>query len=129
MTVLTRAAGVAVRSRIAKENRSMSDLPAGNNVSRLFSRRRMLAGAAATAAAVPLAAASSWGPWGSKDRFLAHAQAAPIQFTLVPSGIATLFPSATATVSITPGDLADDVQVVAQNLPPNITFTCFFIQS
>jgi hypothetical protein len=107
----------------------MSDLPAGNNVSRLFSRRRMLAGAAATAAAVPLAAASSWGPWGSKDRFLAHAQAAPIQFTLVPSGIAALFPNATATVSITPGDLADDVQVVAQNLPPNITFTCFFIQS
>ena len=104
------------------------DNPVIDLAARRFSRRRLLAGAAATAAVAPLAA-SGWGPWGSKDRFLAYAQAAPIQFTLVPTGIAALFPNASATVSITPGDLADDVQVVAQNLPPNITFTCFFIES
>ena len=104
-------------------------IPFDEIASRRFSRRRLLAGAAATAVVAPLAAASNWGPWGSKERFLAYAQAAPIQFALVPTGIAALFPNATATVSITPGDLADDVQLVAQNLPPNITFTCFFIQS
>jgi hypothetical protein len=97
---------------------------------RRISRRGMVKGAAAAAVAVPLgAAASRFGPYGSHERFLAMAQAAPIQFDLVPSGIAALFPTATATVYITPGDLADDVQVIAQNLPPNITFTCYFIQS
>jgi len=95
----------------------------------LISRRSMIKGAAALAAGVPLAMKTSWGPYGSKEHFLAMAQAAPIQFDLVPSGLKDLFPTATATVYITPGDTADDVQVVAQNMPPNITFTCFFIQS
>jgi hypothetical protein len=96
--------------------------------SRRLSRRRLLAGTAAAAAAAPLAA-GSWGPWGTAERFFAYAQAAPIQFTLVPTSIATLFPNATASVSITPGDAADDLQMVAQNLPANIRFTCFFIES
>lgn len=94
-----------------------------------MSRRRWITGAAVVVAAAPLAASGGFGLLGSPEHFLAMAQAAPIQFNLVPSGLKTLFPNATATVSITPGDTADDVQVVAQNLPPNITFTCFFIQS
>jgi hypothetical protein len=90
----------------------------------------MVKGAAAAAVAVPLGVvASRIGPFKSYEQFLAMAQTAPIQFNLVPSGIAALFPNAAATVYITPGDLADDVQVVAQNMPPNITFTCYFIQS
>jgi hypothetical protein len=102
-------------------------LPSGNL---RVSRRRMVKGAAAAAVAVPLAAvAGRMGPLGSREQFLAMAQAAAIQFDLVPSGIAALFPDATATVYITPGDTADDVQVVAQNMPPNITFTCYFLQS
>ncbi|MHB8575971.1 MAG: twin-arginine translocation signal domain-containing protein [Dehalococcoidia bacterium] len=95
-----------------------------------LSRRNAVKGAAAAAVAVPLGAmAGRVGPFGSHAQFLAMAQAAPIQFDLVPSGIKDLFPSATATVYITPGDTADDVQVVAQNMPPNLTFTCYFLQS
>lgn len=100
-----------------------------NRPARAVSRRTLVKGAAAFVAAAPLAGRGGFGPFGSHARFLAHAQAAPIQFTLVPSGIKDLFPNATATVSITPGDLADDVQVVAQNMPPDTVFTCYFLQS
>jgi len=93
------------------------------------SRRSLIKGTVAASIAAPLiGAANGWGPFRSRDKFLAMAQAAPIQFDLVPSGIAALFPGATATVYITPGDTADDVQVVARNLPSNMTFTCYFIQ-
>ena len=104
--------------------------PGSGGQPRRLSRRSLVKGAVAAAAAVPLVGLSNrWGPFGSQDQFLAMAQAAPIQFNLVPSGLAALFPNATATVYITPGDTADDVQVVASNLPPGITFTCYFIES
>jgi hypothetical protein len=55
-----------------------------------------------------------------------------VQFPLVPSGIKAKFPQATALVTIVRGNrdnaIADTVTVDVQNMPPNITFTMFFIQ-
>ena len=54
------------------------------------------------------------------------------QFPLVPSGIKAKFPQATGLVTIVRGNrdnaIADTVTVDVQNMPPNITFTMFFIQ-
>ncbi len=54
------------------------------------------------------------------------------QFALVPSGIKVKFPQATGLVTIVRGNrdnaIADTVTVDVQNMPPNITFTMFFIQ-
>ena len=54
------------------------------------------------------------------------------QFPLVPSGIKQAFPKATALVTIVRGDrdnnVSDTVTVDVANMPPNITFTIFFIQ-
>lgn len=54
------------------------------------------------------------------------------QFPLVPSGIKTVFPQATGLVTIVRGNrdnaIADTVTVDVQHMPPNITFTIFFIQ-
>jgi hypothetical protein len=54
------------------------------------------------------------------------------QFALVPSGIKAKFPQATGLVTIVRGNrdnaIADTVTVDVQNMPPNITFTMFFIQ-
>lgn len=55
-----------------------------------------------------------------------------VQFPLVPSGIKNAFPQATGLVTIVRGDrnnaLADTVTVDVEHMPPNITFTIFFIE-
>ena len=55
-----------------------------------------------------------------------------IQFPLVPSGIKAAFPNAKALVTIVRGSrdnsTSDIVTVDVQNMPPNITFTIFFIE-
>jgi hypothetical protein len=55
-----------------------------------------------------------------------------LQFPLVPSGIKTVFPNATALVTIVRGDrdnsASDTVTVDVQHMPPNITFTIFLIE-
>lgn len=55
-----------------------------------------------------------------------------VQFPLIPSGIKAAFPQATGLVTIIRGNrdnaIADTVIVDVQNMPPNITFTIFYIQ-
>ncbi len=55
-----------------------------------------------------------------------------IQFPLFPSGIKQAFPQATGLVTIVRGDrnnsFSDTVTVDVQNMPPNITFTIFYIE-
>src|SRR5579872_6873892 len=55
-----------------------------------------------------------------------------VQFPLVPSGIKQAFPQASGLVTIVRGDrnnsIADTVTVDVQHMPPNITFTIFFIE-
>ncbi|GAC1567737.1 MAG: hypothetical protein NVS3B14_14690 [Ktedonobacteraceae bacterium] len=55
-----------------------------------------------------------------------------VQFPLVPSGIKQAFPNANGLVTIVRGDrnnsFSDTVTVDVQYMPPNITFTIFFIQ-
>src|SRR6266852_5286669 len=55
-----------------------------------------------------------------------------VQFPLVPSGVKKAFPNASGLVTIVRGDrnnsLSDTVTVDVQNMPPNITFTIFFIE-
>jgi hypothetical protein len=55
-----------------------------------------------------------------------------VQFPLVPSGIKQGFPQATGLVTIVRGDrnnaFSDTVTVDVQNMPPNITFTIFYIE-
>jgi hypothetical protein len=55
-----------------------------------------------------------------------------LQFPLVPSGIKAAFPKATALVTIVVGSHNDStsatVTLDVQNMPPNITFTIFFIE-
>src|SRR5947209_6498842 len=54
------------------------------------------------------------------------------QFGLVPSGLAKAFPKATGVVTINGGNpdisLFDTVTVDVANMPPNVTFTIFFIE-
>lgn len=55
-----------------------------------------------------------------------------VQFALFPSGIKAAFPKATGLVTIVRGNrdnaIADTVTVDVQNMPPNITFTIFYIE-
>jgi len=55
-----------------------------------------------------------------------------VQFPLVPSGIKAAFPNANGLVTIVRGNrdnaIADTVTVDVQNMPPNITFTIFYIE-
>ncbi len=55
-----------------------------------------------------------------------------VQFPLVPSGIKQAFPNASGLVTIVRGDrnnaTSDTVTVDVQQMPPNITFTIFFIE-
>jgi hypothetical protein len=55
-----------------------------------------------------------------------------LQFPLVPSGIKKAFPSAKGLVTIVRGNrdnsTSDTVTIDVQNMPPNITFTIFFIE-
>jgi hypothetical protein len=55
-----------------------------------------------------------------------------VQFPLVPSSIKTAFPQATGLVTIVRGDrnnaFSDTITVDVQHMPPNITFTIFFIE-
>ncbi|HLZ56035.1 MAG TPA: hypothetical protein VKR06_03725 [Ktedonosporobacter sp.] len=55
-----------------------------------------------------------------------------LQFPLVPSGLKSKFPDATALVTVVRGDrndsTSDTVTIDVQKMPPNITFTIFFIE-
>ncbi len=55
-----------------------------------------------------------------------------VQFPLIPSGIKQAFPNAKGLVTIIRGSrndsTSDTVTVDVQNMPPNITFTIFFIE-
>jgi hypothetical protein len=55
-----------------------------------------------------------------------------LQFPLVPSGVKTLFPNAKGLVTIVRGSrtdsTSDTVTLDVLNMPPNITFTVFFIE-
>jgi hypothetical protein len=55
-----------------------------------------------------------------------------VQFPLFPSGVKAAFPKATGLVTIVRGNrdnaIADTVTVDVQNMPPNITFTIFYIE-
>ncbi len=55
-----------------------------------------------------------------------------IQFPLLPSGVKKAFPRATGVVTIVQGNpevsLFDTVTVDVQNMPPDITFTIFFLE-
>ena len=55
-----------------------------------------------------------------------------VQFPLVPSSIKKAFPQATGLVTIVRGDrdnaFSDTITVDVQNMPPNITFTIFYIE-
>src|SRR5579859_7269466 len=55
-----------------------------------------------------------------------------LQFPLVPSGLKSKFPAATALVTVVRGDrndsTSDTVTIDVQKMPPNITFTIFFIE-
>ncbi|HEU5226228.1 MAG TPA: hypothetical protein VFU49_00345 [Ktedonobacteraceae bacterium] len=55
-----------------------------------------------------------------------------IQFPLFPSGLKTVFPKATGVVTVVQGNpavsLFDTVTVDVQNMPPDTTFTIFFIE-
>ena len=54
------------------------------------------------------------------------------QFGLIPSGLAQKFPRATGVVTINGGNpdvsLYDTITVDVANMPPNVTFTIFFIE-
>ncbi len=60
------------------------------------------------------------------------APTAIVQFPLVPSGLKQAFPDATALVTIVRGNrdnsVSDTITVDVQHMPPDITFTIFFIQ-
>jgi hypothetical protein len=55
-----------------------------------------------------------------------------VQFPLLPSGIKNAFPQATGLVTIVRGNrdnaFSDTITVDVQKMPPNITFTIFYIQ-
>src|SRR5579871_5627396 len=55
-----------------------------------------------------------------------------VQFPLVPSGIKQAFPNATGLVTIVRGDrnnaFSDTIIVDVQHMPPNVTFTIFYIE-
>lgn len=55
-----------------------------------------------------------------------------VQFGLVPSGLAAKFPKAAGVVTINGGNpdisLYDTVTIDVANMPPNVTFTIFFIE-
>ncbi len=55
-----------------------------------------------------------------------------VQFALVPSGVKQAFPNATGLVTIVRGDrnnaFSDTIIVDVQHMPPNITFTIFYIE-
>src|ERR1700692_3520737 len=55
-----------------------------------------------------------------------------VQFPLVPSGIKQAFPNASGLVTIVRGDrnnaTSDTITVDVQQMPPNITFTIFYIE-
>ncbi len=55
-----------------------------------------------------------------------------VQFPLVPSGLKQAFPNATGLVTIVRGDrnnaFSDTIIVDVQHMPPNVTFTIFYIE-
>ena len=55
-----------------------------------------------------------------------------VQFPLVPSGVKQAFPNASGLVTIVRGDrnnaISDTITVDVQHMPPNTTFTIFFIE-
>ncbi|MDQ2903086.1 MAG: hypothetical protein ABI456_25590 [Ktedonobacteraceae bacterium] len=99
----------------------------------------------AAASAAPLRRQDSTLTTVALDRVAQHKRLAPtvhvlasiapttiLQFPLVPSGIKKAFPDATALVTMVRGNrddsTSDTVTVDVQKMPPNITFTIFFIE-
>lgn len=95
---------------------------------------------AGTALAAPSIAAAAHNPAAARLRSQIDAHG-PLsgtqgikffQFGLVPSGLAQAFPNATGVVTINGGNpaisLYDTVTVDVANLPPNVTFSIFFIE-
>ena len=107
-----------------------------------------IASAATKAVAAPRADAQS-GDINANDAFLRQlqregklassvhilsslGQTTIVQFPLVPSGLKQAFPNATGLVTIVRGDrnnaFSDTIIVDVQHMPPNITFTIFYIE-
>jgi hypothetical protein len=100
----------------------------------------------ATAAPAPLVKSSPVNPQDVRLRRLIHegrvastvhvldslAPTLVVQFPLVPSGLKTAFPSATALVTIVNGSqgssVLDTVTVDVEHMPPAVTFTIFLIE-
>lgn len=97
------------------------------------------------ASAAPVRRQGSIQTMAAPDRVAQHKRLAPtvhvlaslppttiLQFPLVPSGIKKAFPDATALVTMVRGNrddsTSDTVTVDVQKMPPNITFTIFFIE-
>src|SRR5579859_213829 len=118
----------------------------------ILSMQAGIASAATKAATVPRAGTQSLshsGDTNANDAFLRQlqregklalsvhilsslGQTTIVQFPLVPSGIKQAFPNATGLVTIVRGDrnnaFSDTIIVDVQHMPPNITFTIFYIE-
>ena len=118
----------------------------------ILSMQAGIASAATKAVAVPQIAAHSLaqsGDFNANDAFLRQlqregklsrsvhvlnslGQTTIVQFPLVPSGVKSAFPNASGLVTIVRGDrnnaISDTVTVDVQQMPPNITFTIFYIE-
>jgi hypothetical protein len=118
----------------------------------ILSMQAGIASAATKAVAAPQIAAHSLaqsGDFNANDAFLRQlqregklsrsvhvlnslGQTTIVQFPLVPSGVKQAFPNASGLVTIVRGDrnnaISDTVTVDVQQMPPNITFTIFYIE-
>ena len=118
----------------------------------ILSMQAGIASAATKAVAAPQIAAHSLaqsGDFNANDAFLRQlqregklsrsvhvlnslGQTTIVQFPLVPSGVKSAFPNASGLVTIVRGDrnnaISDTVTVDVQQMPPNITFTIFYIE-
>jgi hypothetical protein len=118
----------------------------------ILSMQAGIASAATKAVAAPQIAAHSLaqsGDFNANDAFLRQlqregklsrsvhvlsslGQTTIVQFPLVPSGVKQAFPNASGLVTIVRGDrnnaFSDTVTVDVQQMPPNVTFTIFFIE-
>ncbi len=118
----------------------------------ILSMQAGIASAATKAVAAPQIAAHSLalsGDFNANDAFLRQlqregklsrsvhvlnslGQTTIVQFPLVPSGVKSAFPNASGLVTIVRGDrnnaTSDTITVDVQQMPPNITFTIFYIE-
>ncbi len=118
----------------------------------ILSMQAGIASAATNAVAAPQSTAKSLsqsGDFNANDAFLRQlqregklsrsvhvlsslGQTTIVQFPLVPSGVKQAFPNASGLVTIVRGDrnnaFSDTITVDVQKMPPNITFTIFYIE-